>query len=215
MTEDLTNLPFEIQFVLVAGYLGYWVANVGLRKSVPTQDMVMQILVYGLVAKGAQAGFVSVAASFFGYRTNTESLPWAAMLASLIIALAAGVLWRRFGLKWFTESLRRTRLSNETATHSTLTEISQDGQRRWTYFVVILADGTCLRSSLPKTEGLPHGPLLIDQEGNVGLYVTEIKRPNGEIDDFTDEFDNPQDFDPTITYVPASQIVRMNINWTR
>ena len=202
VSDKLLQLPFEIQAVLAIGYLAYRLATAGLDRHHRTGDFVLQVLVYGAIAKVAQEGVAPWIQS-----------PWCGLGVGLVLALLAAACWRAFGRRATVWLLRKFRVTRENYSPSTWASLIDD-PRPWHYVSVKLRDGTWLESNidgLPKR--LPHDPLDVDTDGNIAMYVTSRTDPNGtehkfETADVLDEFGRAQ-----ITYIPASQIDRVTISF--
>ncbi len=193
--EELLKLPFEIQLVLAAGYLAYRLATVGLDKKHRAADTIFQVFVYGTVAFAAYAAV-----------SEKVSLSWAIVI-STTAALVIAALWRAVGLRIFVCILRALKVTRENFAPSTWDSIL-DARRDWAFVSVVSVDNVAYESNLKSK--LPLGPLELDRDGNIALYVTRIVEANGDEQYFQpiDEFGRAH-----LTYIPANQIKTVTISF--
>jgi len=196
--EELLKLPFEIQLVLAAGYLAYRLATVGLDKKHRAADTIFQVFVYGTVAFAAYAAV-----------SEKVSLSWAIVI-STTAALMIAALWRAVGLRIFVCILRALKITRENFAPSTWDSIL-DARRDWGFVSVVAVDNVAYDSNIERLKNkLPLGPLELDRDGNVALYVTRIVEANGDEQYFQpiDEFGRAH-----LTYIPANQIKTVTVSF--
>ena len=196
--EEVLKLPFEIQMVLVAGYLSYRVATGGLDRAHKPTDIVFQVLAYGLIAYVIYDLFPAPAAPIF-------SMP-----AALFFTIAIAAVWRRFGRKLFVGLFRLTRITRENYIPSTWDHLIHESYL-WAYVSVICDDDTVYESNLSiLPEGLPFESLDVDSGSNIAMYVTRMISPKQESTDYAvpDEYGRAR-----ITYIPANRIRNISISF--
>ncbi|MBL1421561.1 MAG: hypothetical protein COC24_013710 [Alphaproteobacteria bacterium] len=201
--ESLFGLTFEIQIVLVGGYLGFWVSTVGRNKRMRPTDIAMQILVFGLISK-----LVLLIFSSFGVE-NEFYPPIIAVLAAIIGA----AVWRKIIGKIVVKFMKWTNVHHDDHSPSVIASMLGETGVVWQYVQIHLNDGKVYESIfglLPKD--LPLNAITIDEEGNVSLYVTKIIQKDRVAEPTIFEFDANSE-SATITYIPVHRIERIDVNW--
>lgn len=201
MDHTLLDLPFQIQGILAIGYLSYRLATTGLDKRHRTGDFILQVFVYGAMAKLAHELCIQYGFSII--------ISWtAATIAALLIA----GIWRSIGQRIVVSLLRRAKITRENFFPSTWTAIIGTSNC-WKYISVRLIDGTYLHSDIDRLpHGLPHEPLDVDPEGNIAMYITGIRKHDTN-DDILEESEVLDIFGRAhLTYIPASQISRITVS---
>ncbi len=74
--ESLLKIPYELQIVLVAGYIAYKVISIGKGRTHRTEDFLLQVLTFGLVARSVTAGTIWMFSDFvaFSYASGVGRL---------------------------------------------------------------------------------------------------------------------------------------------
>lgn len=197
--KDLLELPWQSLLAIAAGYLAYYVANVGLREHHKTIDIAFSTAVFGLLAVGY-------------YRWATEGGNLGEPLASVttvLLAIVLGGLWSRVGRKAARWSFRSFGLSHADDGSNVLARLFGETGFDATQLTVRLASGTWLMcDDLHRFKDQPNGPCVIGDDGGVLLYVTDEKVAGSE--EFTKvESVTDREWGAEITYVPPSQIERL------
>ena len=195
---EIATLPFEIQLVLAAGYLGYRLATAGLDRTHRPVDTIFQVFVYGLVAYLAYA----LAKPYW-------SLAFA-MMAAVPGALAAAVLWRAVGRNVLVRALRAAHVTRENYAPSTWDSIIH-ARHDWTYVSVVREDDVIQESNLAELpDGLPLDNIDLDGDGNVALYVTRVFAPDGSVTEHEplDEHGRAH-----LTFIPARYIQTVTVSF--
>ena len=200
-TSDLINLPLELQMALVAGYLSYRVATTGLDRLHKTTDTVFQTLSYGLVA-------------LLAYRYTPFTNLAGAVICAILSAMAVSCVWRAVGKRLFRDILKLLKITNENfypRTWDHILDYHEKDKDKWAYLSVVLKDGLVLESdiqTLPK--GLPLGPVDLDGDGNIALYVTTVIHADGDVFEVNalDEYGRAN-----LTYVPYSEIRTVTVSY--
>ena len=198
---EIVNLPFEVQFVLAAGYLAYRLAAAGLDRTHRTTDVVFQVFAYGSVA-------------YLGYALSKPHLGFAPAMAPAVLgALAAAALWRAGGRCAVVYILRKLNVTRENYMPSTWDNIIH-ARRTWTYVSVARGDDVIFESDLGNLpDGLPLYPIDVDGDGNIALYVTRTIAPDGGVTNFGtggafDEYGRAH-----LTYIPAREIKNVTVSF--
>jgi hypothetical protein len=196
MDEKLLSLPWQIQLALGSGYAAYIVAYVGIRDHHRGVDIAFRAIAFGLIAT-----------AFLAF---TPALNLTLRLAgAVLITVAAGLVWRRFGMgaaKWL---LRQGNISWSDDTPSAWATIIA-AHRPVTQISVLLDNGTWLNcSAAGRFNDAPFGPCIFGPNGDIGFYVTDEESVDGTVivnDHVRDAIEGDR-----LTYVPAARIVRMSI----
>lgn len=197
---NLINLPWATLVTLASGYIGYFIANVGLKDHHKPIDITFSTLIFGLFAAMVYQAFVWAG--------------WGEYLAALLAvayAFANGAWWRKYGRKWMYKFLRDHDISWSDGTSSAWQQMFDHIDYRVTEFYVIMKDGSGLLSRLPGDfEDLPAGPFALGNSGDIILYATHHSPADSEewikYDDVVDS-----SWGALATYIPAEQIARIDI----
>lgn len=202
--KSLLDLPWPTLVTLAAGYIGYFVANVGVKDQHKAVDITFTALVFGLFSAGIYHASVWV-----GINAYMAAFP------AVMAAFVAGSCWRKYGRKWMYSLLRKYDISWSDDTSSAWQAMFGHTQYRVTEIFVYLKDGSGLLSRLPGNyEEWPNGPFTLGNHGDISLYVTHRKSINGEA---WEEYEGVvhQSWGALATWVPADQIARVDIRRKR
>lgn len=201
----LLDQPWETMLTLAAGYAGYFVAHVGSRQHHQPVDQIFRVVLYGFFG-------------MLGYVLAMWYVRGGVVVHSLIAIIAAvlvGVFWRLKGRKWLESGLRGGLVSFSDDIPAAWTALSDEGSDVIVaQLKVRLVNGTALFcDDLVKFKKCPNGPCVLGPQGDVLLYVTHSGRPGGsgkmEWSPVAGVLD--ADFGAMITYVPSSQIARVEL----
>lgn len=198
--KSLLDLPWPTLVTLAAGYIGYFVANVGVKDQHKAVDITFSALVFGLFSAGIYHASVWV-----GINAYMAAFP------AVMAAFVAGSCWRKYGRKWMYSLLRKYDISWSDDTSSAWQAMFGHTQYRVTEIFVYLKDGSGLLSRLPGNyEEWPNGPFTLGNHGDISLYVTHRKSINGEA---WEEYEGVvyQSWGALATWIPADQIARVDI----
>jgi hypothetical protein len=202
--ELILNQSWSTLLLAACGYVAYYIANVGIRDHHKPADITFSILVFA---------FVAAFAFYFSRWVLDLSLVVSSGI-TFLFAMIAGASWRALGRPHFERMLRATRISHSDDLPSAWMALF--GERRVaTQLTVQLKDGTWLMcDDLSKFQTSPNGPCVLGAKGDILMYVTDkmtdkqSKRGAG----FVPKAD-PIDarWGHEITYIPADQIVRVDL----
>lgn len=215
--NELFKLPYEIQIVLVAGYLGYKLTTATKKVEHKTEDFLLQVLVFGTLGRVfsyAVARFVMM----LGYWAPTTVVDTDYKSVVVIGALATigsvvfALLWRCYlekALKAVMSYLDIYHDDHETSAFRSVTS----AKTRWSFIQVHLTSGTILESwlKLPEQAGVPTKPVILNDDG-IALYVTTIHSKDGDSRDCEQVTTTGEN---VITYVPRSEIKQIDIGWKK
>ncbi|AFL52529.1 hypothetical protein ABIE78_001592 [Sinorhizobium fredii] len=215
--NELLKLPFEIQIVLVAGYLGYKLTTAARKLEHKTEDFLLQVLVLGTLGR-AFSYVVTKLAVKVGYSAPTAVVDTDYRSVLIIGTLAVvgstffALLWRRYldrAIKQLMSALNVYHDDHETSALRSLTSANA----RWSFIQIHLASGKILESLFHRAEssGIPTKPLIINEDG-IALYVTAVHRAEGEREDYDTITSSGEN---VITYVPRSEIKQIDIGWKK
>ncbi|KFK92761.1 MULTISPECIES: hypothetical protein [unclassified Serratia (in: enterobacteria)] len=200
---SLLNLPWATLVTLVCGYIGYFIANVGLNEHHRPIDVTFSTLVFGLLA--------SLFYSLTLHLDVGHFQQYLATFSALAFGAGSGAFWRKYARKWMYKFLRHHDISWSDNTSSAWQAMFGHTEFRVTEIYVFLKDGSGLLCRLPgKYEAWPNGPFTLGNKGDITLYVTHRKSTKGK--DWV-EYEGLVDssWGAMATYVPVEQIARVDI----
>lgn len=208
--EGLLGLSWDLQLVLVAGYLGYKAAMVGKGVTDRTEDFLLKVLTFGLLGRlGAQVGSWICLALLPQEVVSALVMLQIKWFSVIGLAVLTAVIWR----KWV--SYRVSKLADTTDVYHDDHESSAwlslaNAKTKWNHVEVHIGDSDILQSSIHALPpSLPTKPFILNDDG-ILLYVTSlIDKDNKAIKD--DHF-NEGGFS-RITFIPRDQIKRIDVGW--
>lgn len=148
---SLLNLPWATLVTLTSGYIGYFIANVGLKDHHKPIEVTFSSLIFGLTAMMAYQ-----AVMWAGLNA------WLATPPALLCAVTCGAWWRRYGRKWMYRLLWNNDVSWSDDTSSAWQAMFDQTGFSVTEVRVILRDGSGMMSRLPGNfEEWPNGPFTL------------------------------------------------------
>ncbi|WP_291968555.1 hypothetical protein [Candidatus Symbiopectobacterium sp.] len=201
---SLLNLPWATLVTLASGYIGYFIANVGLKEHHKPIDITFTTLVFCLSPAGLYHSAV-----WLGVNTYIASVP------AVISAFTVGSVWRKYGKKWMYGLLRKYDISWSDSTNSAWQRMFDQRGYYVSEIYVYLKNGSTLLSEAPgHFEGQPCGCFVLGNEKDILLYVTHEKAAGStdwkECSDVLHEA-----WGALATYVPADQIARVQVRRTK
>jgi hypothetical protein len=197
---ELLSLPWATLLTLASGYAGYFIANVGIRDHHKPVDLFFSTLVFGFVS----------AFAFYTCRIIYDvSLVWSSG-AQFLFAMMVGSAWSLFGRACFEWILRKTNISHSDDLPSAWVALfaTRLAARQLS---VKLKDGSWLRcDNLSKFKSSPNGPCVLGAKGDILMYVTHTQSDIG-VDFFPCADPIDAEWGHEITYIPADQIVRVDL----
>ena len=215
--NELLKLPYEIQIVLVAGYLGYKLTTATKKAEHKTEDFLLQVLVFGTIGR-VMSYLVADFVMMLGYWAPTAVVETDYKSVAVISALAIigsvvfALLWRRYletCVKAVMSYLDIYHDDHETSAFRSVTS----AKTRWSFIQVHLTNGSILESwlKLPEQAGIPTKPVILNDDG-VALYVTTIHPKDGDSRDCEQVTSTGEN---VITYIPRSEIKQIDIGWKK
>lgn len=200
IAELLRDLPWVTLLTLASGYAGYFISSVGLKTHHKNMDVAFSVLVFGLIA----ASIYNIMSDIVGI-----SIPFSSF-ASFLATVICGALWNRIGRRLLYFALRKTDISYNDETPSAWAALlsAQNGGVRQLY--VKLQDGTWLGcNNLEDFMREPNGACILGSDGDILMYVTHTKSTEETF--FSECPDVKNEWGSEITYIPKSQIARVEI----
>lgn len=192
---DFINLGTAIQVALGAGYMAYCTAYAGFRRHHQTRDTIFISLV-----------FAAIASAVISQSQNLGIVP--AYGASVFAALMSAVVWRWLGRDLWQKAMQFSKVHREDGVETTWENLVQT-KSVVDQMSVHLSDGRVLYlNDRPKYVGTPWNGLYLGGDGSVLMVVEEEELPDG-----TEEKRDGicSEWGTRLTYLPASQITRVNI----
>lgn len=197
--ERLLNLPLPILAALAAGYIGYRVAYVGRDGPHDPVDTVFLSLVFAAVAQG-----VMVVAPF---------VPLLGAPLAIGCTLLVAMVWRKWGSRWGHRLMRHLGVSISDRFRTAWDPLRVEPALRPTQVTVHLRDGDVLMCNrLSAYADRPTGACRFGADGSVALYVTD-RFPKGAATWEPCTPEGEDDWGCLISYVPASEITRLDIRY--
>ncbi|EBN8057064.1 hypothetical protein D0662_08955 [Salmonella enterica] len=200
---NLINLPWATLVTLASGYIGYFIANVGLKDHHKPIDITFSTLIFGLFAAMVYQAFI-----WKGYGE------YLATFTAVTAALISGACWRKYLRKLMYLILRKLDISWSDSTSSAWQRMFDQRGYYVSQVYVTLKNGTVLLSEAPGNfEGLPCGAFVLGNEKDILLYVTHEKAP-GSIEWVKCKDVILEEWGALSTYIPKDQIARVDIRRT-
>lgn len=199
--HEVLGLTFELQLVLVAGYLAYSIATIRSGHKDSAEHVVLKVLTFGLIARLASGavvvGLLSNKPAAIAFSGWTES---GVLDGGLVIfaAIVAGASWRAFVSGWCSWIMERCGVYRDDHSGSTWMSLV-NAPAKWNHVHVFLKNGKVLesvRSVLP--EKLPLKPYTVNDDG-IALYLTAVMSEAG---DMTPDVEFNKDAYSRITFIP-------------
>ena len=199
--DQLVNLPWQTQVVIIGGYVGYIIAYTGRRASHSAIDIAAISLCFG---------GVGLLALHFALRDIPPTKPSRELIAgvfAVVTPVIAGVIWRA-KLRQVSEVLvRKISGSEEDGLSTAWDTLIQEHGLTYSQINIRLKDGRELESyQMAPFNDLPGGPCALGGDGSIALYVTHITE-GGERREARNMID---DDGARITYIPADQIAEVD-----
>lgn len=203
MNSNLLDLPVTTLITLASGYIGYCIANTGIRDHHKQIDTAFLTLVYGVVGMIAY-NILAIPLSCFWKPLSIICGTIAAFGASAW----AGAYWRKTGKDKLKKFLNEKEISYADDLPSAWLGLFDVKTHTNEQLTVIIKDGTVYHcNNLSEFKDEPNGPCYLGPNGDVLMYVTNIYNSEGN------ELKHPPIKDPDwgneITYLPASEICRV------
>ncbi|RAP39431.1 hypothetical protein BYZ73_20600 [Rhodovulum viride] len=196
LASEFFALSLSVQVAIGAGYLGYVTAYAGFRRDHDATDAVFISLAFASIATLA---FLLV--EKFG--------PVAAFLTAFLASLICAGVWRRWGRRCWLWCMDKTGVHRDDGVHTTWSGIAQT-DRRVGQVSVHTEDGRILYlNDRSKYHGAAWDGLYLGGDGSVVMVVEEEELPNGTEE--TRSGISDEHWGTRLTYIPASQIRRVNI----
>lgn len=197
MPTDIVALSWKVQVALASGYAAYIISYRGVRAHHSAQDTVFLTLVFSLIAT-AELWLMR----FFS--------PLLAGTAAFLLSVAAGMLWRRRGMRILTSILRGPNTTWADDTPSAWARLQENREFPLSQLSVLLKDGTWLHcSETALFNDAPYSPAILGTNGDVLMYLTSVKPKEGREREQSTTLD--ETFGARLTYVPAGEIARLNV----
>ena len=164
----LIELPFNIQFALLSGFLTYVVAYEGLKKWHSTFDKVIIILIFTTIA------LIPVV-----FLPEMNMLYFYTLV--FLVPFISGVIWRKIGINNWRKVFRLIKVYADDGVFTSWSVILQQ-ERKITQIAVHLKDGSVLiLNDRTKLDKVLWKGLYFDNDGSIILAVQTTQLPDGTI----------------------------------
>ena len=197
MPTDILALSWKAQVALASGYAAYIISYRGVRAHHSAKDTLFLALVFSLIAS----------AELWLARSMS---PIAAGTFAFLLSVVVGVLWRRQGMRILTNLLRVPNTTWSDDTPSAWTRLQENREFPLSQLSVLLKDGTWLHcNQTAKFNDAPYSPGVLGTSGDILMYLTSIKPKDADERQQSTTLD--PDYGARLTYVPVSEIARINV----
>lgn len=198
MPTDLLALSWSVQIAVTSGYAAYIIAYRGIRSHHTAQDTVFLSLVFSLIASGV-------------LWLARDIPPPLASAWAFIACIAAGLIWRWYGMKLLGNTLRDLDTTWADDTPSAWVRLQDNNEYPVSQLSVLLKDGTWLHcEETAKFNELPYSPCILGTSGDVLMYLTSLKEKGAPESRAQTSVIDPA-FGARLTYIPSGEIARINI----
>jgi hypothetical protein len=192
---DFINLGTAVQVSLGSGYLAYCTAYAGFRNHHQNRDTIFITVVFAAIASAA-----------YSASQDLGNIP--AYIISVFTALLSAILWRWMGREAWQKVMQVTNVHREDGVASTWENLVQTN-KKVDQISVHLNDGRVLYlNERPKYAKAPWKGLYLGGDGSVLMIVEEEELSDGTVEERQGIC---SDWGTRLTYLPASQITRVNI----
>lgn len=204
--NEILELSWKTQAVLVGGYLSYVTAYAGRRESHGSTDLVGIILCFGGIGLIAMQITDQVGES---KSIDTLRSSYLQGIVGVAAPLFSAVLWRRCVNGFAHELLHKLTDSKEDGLPSAWATIIQRQGLSYSQLVVTLKSGDSYESyPLGRFNGYPNGPCVLGSDGSIGMYVTYITPAEGDGREVED-VDDGDGF--RMTFIPSTEIAEVDL----
>ena len=192
---EFFNLGTTVQVCLGSAYLAYCTAYAGFQRHHNNRDAIFITLVFAAIASTA-------------YSYAQDCGIYLAYFISFAAALVTAVIWRLLGRELWQKAMQVSKVHREDGVTSTWESLVQT-KKSVKQISVHLSNGRVLYlNDRPKYIGTPWDGLYLGGDGGILMIVEEEDLPDGT----EEERQGIQsDWGARLTYLPASQITRVNI----
>ncbi len=210
--NELLELPWQIQIVIVAGYFSYASAYSGKRsshKSVDTLAIILSFGGIGLLTLNLLDAWLAKNLIICGWDiSKARNLILAAL--AVLFSLVCAIVWRRFLHEKIGKILRQLSDTDDDGLHYCWDTLIQEKGVSFNQLNVRLKDGRTLESyPLHQFDESPNGNCVLGGDGSIAMYVTHITEKDG----VRREAQNVrcQEEGDRITFIPVSEIAEVDI----
>ncbi|WP_422371358.1 hypothetical protein [Hoeflea sp.] len=204
--NDLLNVSFDFQAMLVAGYFGYKISSMGLARVHRTEDFLLQVLAFAVVSKIISALSVVLLTEIPGL----IEIEWVSPFITMFAGVLVGAFWRKYGETRFSKLMENRDISRDDHEASVWMSIAHS-KSRFTFVQVMMRNGTTLESDfdlIPQSPPFP--PLKINEDG-ISIYVTKIWPSDDQAEQVFEPVIDKELGIMRLRYIPRSEIEQ--IEW--
>lgn len=196
VTNQVYNLPLEIQTAIAGGYVAYWIAYAGLDTNHRAVDVAFRTFAFGLPAIAA-------------FRLLLSSGEILAAMSGFTLAVLAGGIWRAFGRRWAFAALSKASVLQEDGIATAWAAFIQQPNLKVSQLSVHTKDGRVLYQNAHRYPEASLGGMYFGADGSIVMVVEEEELPDGTEEQRQGIRDAK--LGTRVTYVPSDQIVRVNV----
>ncbi|MBP1858846.1 hypothetical protein [Rhizobium herbae] len=206
--ETLLKIPYELQIVLVAGYLAYKIISIGKGRNHRTEDFLLQVLSFGVAARSATAATLWLLPKRMPLAVDEAVSVALVAILTCTIAVAFGMLWRSLGERAARVMMNASGVYRDDHESSVWQSIMNQSAK-WTVVQIHLENGLVLEANFGQMKPFPKVPVIMNEDG-MAVYVTGRYREDNSFEQYEI---TGNDGDITLTYLPKSSIKRVDVSW--
>jgi hypothetical protein len=194
MSPELLALPWKIQVALGAGYAGYILGYLGLRKFHTGADVFFKTILFSVFASGV-----------FALKLPLQWV-WECLL-SIVASTAVGLLWNLKLRTLYYRLLKKIGLRYNDHPTAWLS-VSHDQDNYFTQISVLLEDGSSVScDDLSKFSDAPFGAAIFGCDGDLAFHATHVTDSAGTKKPQPSTIDDNLGY--RMTYIPNNRIMRV------
>ncbi|RWQ65053.1 hypothetical protein [Mesorhizobium sp.] len=204
--DTFFQASLQVQLAIGAGYLGYLAAYGGIRNHHQQIDVAFLTVAFGLVATASAL-------------ITSPLMPAAwAIICSTAAAVAAGILWRKWGRNSVRWALKISRVNFADDDPTVLTALGSDTQHNVSQVLVVLTDGSeFMCQDTAQFRDAPIAPFIYGTDGSIAMYVTHSYRRSetGSLVENIRRNTKDAAWGDRMTIVPAASIRNVDLRFQR
>lgn len=200
----------ELLIIFVAGYIGYKLFRIGEQKSDKPEDVIFQSAAFGLLARIFSDFFAEIIEEHISIWNLSPNFHGDnPIFLTIFSSCTIAIFWRLAGSPLFSSTMRFLNVYNDDRAASAIRSILNT-KAKWSVIQLHMRDKSLIESKFDLVPA--YAPLrgaTINDDG-IAIYITRIYRHDSSEIEF-----KPLGVDNylTISYIPFSQIERIEISW--
>lgn len=212
--ENIFTIPVNIQIMVVAGFVGYFINSVG-REKLDNFERVFSVFIFGTLGALAFLAINSLISIYFEQpfwgidRASSSYVVWSFIVNLIFSAVFAG-FWRKYGRKFVSRLAKKIGVYQDDHHQTGYDSFIEMMPSILSFIDLEMQNGKTYRSEYPilkKKNVDPENWVAINKDG-IALYITAIYDAKGEPTLL--ERDDPN-VHPSLSFIPISEIKYINV----